>query len=162
MVKIIHKIPLIERMLRIEIISVFFFAIIGKCIGGRIFCRLSHVVLKLEYTCYCKTPIAICSRSMQESSAASRETWVNVFAAVPVGSSPTICSVPAMCMHDDMVPINGHRTNYVYMIDCTWSLHEALLAIQAEWLHIILPARLGYISLIQKIWADFCSDLSNC
>ena len=53
-----------------------FFAIIGKYIVGRIFCRLSHVpahvVLKLKYTC--KTPIAICSRSMQESSAASRGT----------------------------------------------------------------------------------------
>ena len=62
MVKNIHKIPLIKRILRIKIISVFF-AIIGKYIDGRIFCRLSHVVLKLEYTCYyCKTPIAICSR----------------------------------------------------------------------------------------------------
>ena len=75
-----------------------------------------------------------------ESSAAGRETWVNVFAAVPVGSSPTICSVPAMCMHDGSY--NGHRSNYVYMIDCTWSL---LHTIQAEWLHIILPARLGFI-----------------
>ena len=73
MVKNIHKIPLIERILRMKIISVFF-AIIGKHIGGRFFGRLSHVVLKLEYTCYCKTPIAICSRTMQESSAASRET----------------------------------------------------------------------------------------
>ena len=72
MVKHIHKIPLIERILRIKIISVCFFAITGKHIGGRFFCRLSHVFLKLEYTCYCKTPIAICSRTMQESSAASQ------------------------------------------------------------------------------------------
>ena len=53
MVKNIYRIPLIERILRIKIISVFFFffffffAIIGKHIGGRFFCRLSHVVLKL-------------------------------------------------------------------------------------------------------------------
>ena len=46
MVKNIYKIPLIERILRIKIISVFF-DIIGKHIGGRFFCRLSHVVLKL-------------------------------------------------------------------------------------------------------------------
>ena len=74
MVKNIHKIPLIERILRIEIISVFFCHYRKIYIGGRIFCRLSHVVLKLKYTCYCKTPIAICSRPMQESPAASRET----------------------------------------------------------------------------------------
>ena len=47
MVKNIYKIPLIERILRIKIISVFFLAIIGKHIGGRFFCQLSHVVLKL-------------------------------------------------------------------------------------------------------------------
>ena len=74
MVKNIYEIPLIERILRIKNNICIFFAIIGKHIGGRFFCRLPHVVLKLEYTCYYKTPIAICSRTMQESSAASQET----------------------------------------------------------------------------------------
>ena len=74
---------------------------------------------------------------MQESSAASQETeplWN------PVGSSPMMCSVPAMCMHD-----GSKLYNYVYMIV------PLLHTIQAEWLHTILPYRQGLVGPYSNI-----------
>ena len=127
--------------------------------GGRIFCRLSHVVSKVEYTCYCKTPIlqfavGLCRKAQR---LAEKLEWMFLPLCQWALRQRFAVSWRCVCM---MVPINGHRTNYVYMIDCTWSL---LHTIQAEWLHIILPARLGYnyisysYSENQKIWAYFCS-----
>ena len=140
MVKNIQKIPLIERILRIKIIFLFF-AIIGKYIGGRVFCRLSHVVLKLEYACYCKTPIAFAVDLCRKAQRLAEKLSECVCRCETRWAFHQQCAVSRRCACT-MVPIYG--TNYVYMI----VRDHCYTSIQAEWLHIILPYRRGLVGPI--------------
>ena len=129
-----------------------------------VYCHTS--LLKLEYTCYYKTPIAICSRTMQESSAARNE-WMSEYAAMkPSGffaNRDFDVQCPAQSRDVYAWWFQTILTTYRWLYVIIATHNPSKLAAH----NFAVPARLGrpiykYVSLIQKIgrkiWADFCSS----